>query len=61
VPNASCVLAGGVHADSEEAPASALSTSACCAVPETSAVQQPVLKVHSKVGCAPSLRLCASG
>jgi len=40
-----CVLAGGVHA--EEAPASAL-TSACYAVPETSAVQQPVMKVHSE-------------
>ena len=40
-----CVLAGGVHA--KEAPASALS-SACYAVPETSAVQQPVMKVHSK-------------
>ena len=37
--------ARGVHA--EEAPASALS-SACYAVPETSAVQQPVMKVHSK-------------
>jgi hypothetical protein len=45
VPNTSCVLAGGVHA--EEAPASAI-TSACYAVPETSAVQQPVLKVHSE-------------
>ena len=40
-----CVLAGGVHA--EEAPASALSD-ACYAVPETSAVQQPVMKVHSE-------------
>ena len=40
-----CVLAGGVHA--EEAPASAL-TSACYVVPETSAVQQPVMKVHSE-------------
>jgi hypothetical protein len=40
-----CVLAGGVHA--EEAPASARS-SACYAVPETSAVQQPVMKVHSE-------------
>jgi hypothetical protein len=45
VPNTSCVLAVGVHA--EEAPASALS-SACYAVPETSAVQQPVMEVHSK-------------
>ena len=45
MPNPSCVLAGGVHA--EEAPASARS-SACYAVPETSAVQQPVMKVHSK-------------
>ncbi len=33
--------------DFEEAPASAIS-SACYAVLETSAVQQPVLKVHSK-------------
>ena len=42
-------LAGGVYA--EEAPASAhisALSSACYAVPETSAVQQPVLEVHSK-------------
>ena len=45
VPNTSCVMAGGVHA--EEAPASAL-PSTRYAVPETSAVQQPVLEVHSE-------------
>ncbi len=45
MPNTSCVLARGVHV--EEAPASAL-PSTRYAVPETSAVQQPVLEVHSK-------------
>ena len=45
MPNTSCVMAGGAHA--EEAPASAL-PSTRYAVPETSAVQQPVLEVHSE-------------